>query len=246
MPRHSLLAAPFPQSTASGGKMPMRGGTICVITTTIVAFGVAPIANAEPDQSWAGVFLSGAPVKDSRFLVWVDGHARLRDGAEDIDVSIVRPGVGWRVSPTVDLYVGIASVTQHRDTGDVQEQRLWQQAVYQIADFAGGKLTGRTRLEQRVRDTGDDAGWRLRQFLRYGRPIDGTPLGIVASNEVFVGLNQTDWGQEAGFDQNRLFLGISWQVQPKIRIEGGYLNQHINLKNDVTRDNLAVNMFASF
>ncbi len=81
--------------------MMMRRGTICAISTTIVTFGVTPIAKAEPDQSWAGVFLSGAPIKDSKFLVWVDGHARLRDGAEDLDVSIVRPGVGWRVSPTV-------------------------------------------------------------------------------------------------------------------------------------------------
>ncbi len=226
--------------------MTVRSGNISAITATILALGVAPIAYAEPDQSWAGVFFSGTPIKDSKLLVWLDGHARFRDGAEDIDVSIVRPGIGWRVSPTVDLYVGIASVTQHRDTGDIEERRLWQQAVYQIADFAGGKLTGRTRLEQRFREAGDDTGWRLRQFLRYGRPIDGTPLGIVVSNEIFFGLNQTGWGQEDGFDQNRLFLGISWQVQPTVRMEGGYLNQHINLSNDVTRDNLGVNLFGSF
>ena len=138
--------------------MTVRSGNISAITATILALGVAPIAYAEPDQSWAGVFFSGTPIKDSKLLVWLDGHARFRDGAEDIDVSIVRPGIGWRVSPTVDLYVGIASVTQHRDTGDIEERRLWQQAVYQIADFAGGKLTGRTRLEQRFREAGDDTG----------------------------------------------------------------------------------------
>ena len=212
----------------------------------IASFGAAPVAYAEPDQSWTGFFLSGPPDKDSKLLVWFDGHARFREGAGEIDVSIVRPGLGWRVSSTLDVYAGYAHISQYRETGDIEEHRLWQQAIYPIADFAGGKLTGRTRLEQRFRDTGDDTGWRLRQFLRFGRPIDGTPFGIVVSNEVFIGLNQTDWGQQDGYDQNRLFLGASWQIQSSMRLEGGYLNQHINGTNDVKRDNFAVNLFGAF
>jgi Protein of unknown function (DUF2490) len=210
----------------------------------ITTLAAAPVAEAQQDQTWAGAFVSGAPSKESPLLVWFDGHARFRDGAEELDVSILRPGVGWRVNGQLDVYVGYASVTQHRDTGDIEEDRIWQQLVYPIADIAGGKLTGRTRLEQRFRDTGGDTGWRLRQFLRYGRPIDGTSFGIVASTEVFVGLNEADWGQADGFDQNRLFLGASWQITPQLRLEGGYLNQHINGPTDTTRDNLAFNLFA--
>ncbi len=224
----------------------MVARSIQTIAATILALGFSPAAHAQPDQYWTGVSLSGAPVTDSRLLLWLDGQARFRDGAGDLEVSVIRPGIGWRVSPKLDVYVGVASITQHGDGGDVEEQRLWQQANYHIADIQGGRLSGRTRLEQRVRDTGDDTGWRLRQSFRYGRPIDGTPLGLVVSNEVLVAMNQTDWGQQDGFDQNRLFLGVSWQAQPRVRIEGGYLNQRINLKDDVTRDNLSVNMFVTF
>ena len=53
----------------------------------IASFGAAPVAYAEPDQSWTGFFLSGPPDKDSKLLVWFDGHARFRDGAEEIDVA---------------------------------------------------------------------------------------------------------------------------------------------------------------
>jgi len=224
----------------------MRNAVVAVSLSLALGLAGTPLAYAEQDQSWAGLFLSGPVSKDSSVLVWFDGHTRFRDGASSLDVSILRPGIGWRVNPKLDLYVGYARATQHRETGDVEEDRLWQQALYPIAEIAGGKLTGRTRLEQRFRETGDDMGWRFRQFLRYGRPFDGTPFGAVVSNEVFFGLNQTDWGQRDGFDQNRLFLGASWQVHPKMRLEGGYLNQHINGTTDVKRDNIAVNLFASF
>lgn len=219
---------------------------LAVTFAALMTISAAPLAAAEPDQAWAGVFLSGQPDKESKLLVWFDGDARFRDGGDELDVSIIRPGIGWRVSSKLDLYAGYAHVTTHRDAGDVEEERFWQQASYPVAELAGGKLTGRTRLEQRFRETGDDTGWRFRQFFRYGRPVEGTPFGGVISNEVFISLNETDWGQQDGYDQNRLFLGASWQINPRLRLEGGYLNQQINTATDITRDNVALNLFASF
>jgi hypothetical protein len=218
-----------------------------VVTLAATCVGTLPnAAHAEPDQTWTGFFLSGKPAESSKLLLWFDGHARFRDGAEELDVSILRGGLGWRVNKKLDVYAGYAAVTQYRDAGNVDEQRIWQQMVYPIADIAGGKLTGRTRLEQRLRETGDDTGWRIRQFVRYGRPIGDGPFGIVIWDEVFFGLNDADWGQREGFDQNRLFLGGTWQATPKLRFEAGYLNQHIDGSPSITRDSIGLNLFASF
>jgi hypothetical protein len=210
------------------------------------ALTFAPPALAEPDQVWAGVFASGTPVDGSRLLLWFDGHARYREGGDELDVSIVRPGVGWRVDDGVDVYAGYARVTLHRDGGDLGEDRFWQQALYPLGKFGGATLSGRTRLEQRWRETGDDTGWRLRQFVRLGVPIEGGPFSIVVWDEVFLGLNDADWGQASGYDQNRLFLGAAWRVNDRVRLEGGYLNQDINGARDERRDNIAVSLFTSF
>lgn len=198
--------------------------TIALACTALVWPGTAA---ADDTQLWSAVVVNGPLKKDGRLLLWFDGHARFRDGGE-LDVSILRPGLGWRVSPKVDVWVGYARVTTHWNGPDLQEDRLWQQATYLVTELAGGRLTGRTRLEQRFRETGDDTGWRLRQTLRYAQPIKNTPLSLIFNNETFVGLNDADWGQRSGFDQNRAFVGGAWQATKQLRIEAGYLHHHIN------------------
>jgi len=52
-------------------------------------------------------------------------------------------------------------------------------------------------------------------------------MSYVVANETFIGLNDADWGQRSGYDQNRAFLGLAWQTTQKLRIELGYLNNHV-------------------
>lgn len=211
---------------------------------------LAPVAAAAQDdiQAWTAVFASGPIEEGSRVLVWLDVQSRFRDEGDHLGTTIVRPGVGWRVSPRLDVWAGYAHVATLGPGPDVEEHRLWQQATYPIATLAKGKLTGRTRFEQRFRDGGDGTGWRLRQFLRWSRPIGASPVSIVASNETFVALNDTDWGQDAGFDQNRAFVGASWQTAPRLRLETGYMNQQIagGTRPDRENDNLVLSAFITF
>lgn len=70
-----------------------------------------------------------------------------------------------------------------------------------------------TGSRQRFRDDGDDTGWRFRQFFKLVYPLPDKPdVSLVAYDELFFGLNNTDWGVESGFDRNRLFLGAGWTV----------------------------------
>ncbi|MFN2376884.1 MAG: DUF2490 domain-containing protein, partial [Candidatus Binatia bacterium] len=103
------------------------------------------------------------------------------------------------------------------------------------------------RLEQRWDDRGGDEGWRLRQFVRYAYRFEGTRWSLVAFDEVFVAFNDTDWGADAGFDQNRLFLGAAFHFTDIIRVEGGYLNQFIERPAADNRSNhaLSLNLFAT-
>jgi hypothetical protein len=216
-------------------------------TAAIVALASTAAAHADDDQNWAAVTVTGPVAKGSPVLVWLDLHDRSFASSGDRDITIIRPGIGYRVSPSLDLWVGYAWVTAARDGADLREERLWQQATYPLGDLLGGKVTGRTRLEQRMREGDSDVGLRLRQQLRYAHRFDDSPFGVVAWNEAFFALNDTSWGQVDGFDQNRLFLGLSFEGIQGLRLEGGYLNQIVNgTTSDVERDNLQVSATVVF
>lgn len=73
-------------------------------------------------------------------------------------------------------------------------------------------------------------GWRIRQFARWTRPLSpDSRFGIRMWDEIFVELNDTDWGQDVGLRQNRAFIGLGYDLGSSGRhtLEFGYLNQTI-------------------
>jgi len=215
------------------------------LAPAIVLLASAP-ALADNTQAWSAFAVSG-PIKDgSRFLLWFDAHARFRDNASELGTTIIRPGIGWRASQNLSLWAGYARVTAHLDGPNGKEDRIWQQATYKVADVFGGRLSGRTRIEQRFRDAQSDVGLRVRQSWRWARPIEGSDFSWVAANETFIGVNNTDWGQDSGYGQNRAFLGLAWAFAPSLRLEGGYLNNHIDggSGGGRTNHNISVALFA--
>ncbi len=223
----------------------------CLAALLAVTVGLSAQARAQADgdfQAWSALFVAGPPAEQSRLLLWFDGHARFTGDASDLGVSIIRPGLGWRVSDRLDVWAGYARVVARPEGApNVEENRIWQQATYPIADVLGGALSGRTRLEQRLREAGEDTGWRARQFLRWERRFAGSPVSALVSNELFINFNDADWGQQSGFDQNRFFAGGAWRLSGRVRLESGYLNNHLNLAGpgSQTNHNIFAAMFLS-
>jgi hypothetical protein len=104
------------------------------------------------------------------------------------------------------------------------EERLWEQASYSHA-LAGASIGHRLRLEQRHQDRTEGLGHRIRYLLRAGQ--QGTarsePWGWVVWDELFWNLNSVTGGAKKGFDQNRIFAGPQYQLDPRTRLEAGYL-----------------------
>jgi hypothetical protein len=202
------------------------------LTTALVAFALfcgSRLSHAVDDefQAWSALSTNG-PVNNGDLLFWFDGHARFGDDAGRLSTSIIRPGLGWRYSSDLTLWLGYARVTGHQANPNIEEDRIWQQAIYRLSDFGSGQLSGRTRLEQRFREEDSDKGMRLRQFLRWTKPIQNTSLSYVIANELFLNLNDADWGQSSGFNQNRMFLGMNHKISETYKVEVGYVNNYIN------------------
>ena len=100
----------------------------------------------------------------------------------------------------------------------------------------------------------DEVGWRFRQFVKATLPLwEGAPIFLSAYDEIFVDLNEPDWGQRTGFSQNRFFLGLGWKFDSPARewplsLEVGYLNQFLNGRSRPDKINhiLSMNLFLSF
>jgi hypothetical protein len=161
--------------------------------------------------------------KQVRAQFWFD--TQLRRGRQHTDL-ILRPAIGIVIRPWVNLHVGYAWTPRFQtDPWEVRhEHRIWEQVTFNIASsFRFGTLL-RTRLEQRFRQGEDDVGWRIWQLLRFGYKFsDGKPFGLVLQDQVFFNLNDKEWGRDAGFDQNRLFFGPTFDITGYGRIEVGYM-----------------------
>ncbi len=223
---------------------------LLVLTTSLLLLTQPAYSDDEDFQAWFAFATNGLVNEDSRLLYWFDGHARFGNDAGELGVSIIRPAIGWRINNSLDLWLGYARVTNSIGPSDIEEDRIWQQATYSIASNNLGSFSGRTRLEQRFRDerNGDDTGHRIRQFFRWGKPIKSTNFAYVIWDEIFIGLNETDWGQINGFDQNRAFFGMSYKLTKKARVEFGYLHNLINREgsDDLTNHVVSSTLFWTF
>lgn len=94
-----------------------------------------------------------------------------------------------------------------------------------VRDIGPLTLSGRVRLEYRMRSDGTDTGWRLRPFIKATLPVGG-PFSLVASHESFVPLNDTDWRQRAGYERMRNMAGLSIKANRTLTIDAGYINQY--------------------
>jgi hypothetical protein len=150
---------------------------------------------------------------------------RTRDGVDDLDVIVGRGALGYDLTDRSSAWLGFGVIPSFPIAGGTQvEKRLFEQYLWSGRGL-GGSLALRTRLEQRWAETNSGLAWRVRQQVRYVRPFSsGSHYALVATEEFLAHLNDTR-RYDQGFDQNRVFGGISRTVNARLRFEAGYLNQ---------------------
>ena len=193
---------------------------------------------SQDEQFWLNLTSMGS-IKDD-LVYFAEIQPRIGDGISRIDQALFRGAIGWKFSPSVTLYQGFAHIVVPVESGkDVNEERSFQQINWTLGKPWAGELSTRTRLEQRWRSDGDDMGWRLREMLRYEKPLNpgSDALNALVYAEGFVALNDTDWGVRGGFDQLRSFIGAEVGLPGASTLEVGYLNQVINQRGGDTRVN---------
>jgi hypothetical protein len=250
-----------------------------IATVLLALFGVAlsgPAAaqqfadDATDFQTWGNITATGNfgfVNPDNQFLSklkwWAEGQGRFGDDSSKFSQAIVRPGVGYQLTPTTSIWVGYAwtPTTTPYVKNTYDEHRVWQQVLWSDK-FSWGRLTARSRLEERfvpshigtASNPGDPSpanstmAARYRQLIKASIPLSFAPgFSYIIQDEAFVSLNDTDWVPRRGFDQNRFFTGIGYAFNKNITGEVGYMNQYIIRRGSNLMDHiLSVNLFLNY
>lgn len=190
-------------------------------------------ADTEEDgRIWFSLYTQGKlPVENAYWSM--DTHPRWREEGQHFDQLILRPSLFYKLDTNTSVWLGYDTVINHpAGQSSFRENRLWEQFQHQFDEVADVMITSRTRFEQRRREDFQEVGHRLRQMFRVITPLTLHPsLSLVVFDEVFININETDWGVRRGLDQNRLFLGINWKFNAMSNMDVGYLNQFVNGRN---------------
>jgi hypothetical protein len=200
-------------------------GLTCLTTTSVYA------QSQEDGRYWMNLNLQGKVYGDN-FYWNMDIHPRWREGVSHFDTLIMRPSVFYKFTPKTSVWIGYDTITFHPDGQEsYQENRLWEQWMYQFDPIGRVNITSRSRLEQRDREDYRDIAHRWRQMFRFTAPSGfNQKLSWVVYDELFINLNTNSWISRRGIDQNRLFLGGNWKFDDNVNAEIGYLNQQVNGK----------------
>ncbi|QDX26525.1 DUF2490 domain-containing protein [Sphingomonas suaedae] len=188
------------------------------------------------------ILASPALAQEEDSEVWLTGGAGIAVGENsEIDFEAVSRfsddsgglyeaefmgGFTQTVAKGVSIHGGYVRVVSY-SRGDVTRGEDRFRVQLGLSGDAGPvRLSGRLRLEHRSASTGDDTAYRFRPQIKASLPLGDSDFSLVASHESLIPLNDTDWGERAGYDRMRNLAGVSWKASDAIGVEIGYLNQY--------------------
>lgn len=205
---------------------------------TLAFAGHIPAAQAVTDDmagTWNSLTLSGSldkispALKDFHWLIM--DQARTRDDSPDgmrFTENLVFSQIGYAINPNASIWVGYVHDWIHPlDKPAYQESRPYEDFLWN-SNFDKLRFTARTRLEQRIRHDTGDVGVRWRQFFQLSYPlafIDHN-LSVYAGEEMLGYLNDNSFGRN-GFSENRALGGFSYQFNPQMGADLGYIGQYV-------------------
>jgi hypothetical protein len=215
--------------------------------------GPAAAGTIEDFHTWGDVMATGslgAVNPDlNKVKYMIEGLGRFGDNSSRLSLGMLRTGLGYAINDEASVWLGYAWVTYDEPFAKTpfDEHRIWQDFSWSHT-YAYATLSTRSRLEQRFMDTGSDVGWRFRQRIKVSVPLAFAPdFSLVGGEEYFANINQTNFGADDGFDQNRVFGGLGYDFNKHTKAEIGYMNIYLRRSvSDRMYHYLAVNVLFKY
>lgn len=195
----------------------------CITFFNSVFFGQGFSDEVSNDlAAWDAVVLQ-LPVTD-RFHLTSFNQMRNNNNLGDAERLLIMAGADYFLDKNKHWYLGGGYGWTPAFRNDfMDEHRIYEQMGCHYG-VKNGQLSFRARLTQRFVEGIDGVPEWSQALLQYSHPLLRTKSWYwVASNEVFVQFNDVEQILNAGFDQNRLYLGVGKSINNHLKLEAGYM-----------------------
>jgi hypothetical protein len=186
-------------------------------------------------HGWFSYFGDHPITSGSRWGIHLEGQFRRHDVITRWQQLLLRPGVNYQLNSKVTLTGGYAFIrsnvySEYAAAAPVaHEHRLWEQAWIR---YRAGKIGLNTRLRFENRFVGTGNGFRYENRFRAWQqarfPIAPKKYFTVY-DEFWVYVKP--YQSNSWFDQNRAYAAFGLELTPNNRIETGYMQQTILVRN---------------
>ncbi|MGB5417638.1 DUF2490 domain-containing protein [Algibacter sp.] len=208
------------------------------ILLLLVLFFISNTLIAQVEESKTGawyMYFFKHQFKNSQFGIQGDLQYRNWDLGGDLEQLLIRSGLTYKPkNADILLTLGYGNITTGQfgqGNATSSESRIYQEAL--MPQKIGKRLhfTHRFRYEQRFVEN-QDFRTRYRYNLFLNVPLNNTSFDektyyLALYNELFIN-GQTDIGDNREvelFDRNRTYLGLGYVLNPKLKIQFGWMNQ---------------------
>jgi len=155
-------------------------------------------------------------------------RGRFDEDASNSRDYLLRPYLSWTIVdnvPFIDSLTVMAGYDYLHSFDGRDEHRAWQSAHHAV-EHKRLRFVHRVRFDERFVEGVDPTIFRFRYRLSTSHRFGDSKWYGIASEEVFVNLNDDDEGPVDGFEQSRLRLGVGRHLFGRLRVEGGYEFQY--------------------
>lgn len=177
-------------------------------------------------KQWSELIVTG-PWHDTQHIRYImNSSLRFIDEHHGFEIGLIGYGLGYQYRPHIGFWLGYQWNSRNQINGHRQEDRIWQQIIWDAHRFNRYVFTTRTRLEERFRNSAPGTSYRLRErvALQCAKHTPGR-VCAVTRDELFVNLNHPQWVNRQSINQNRYFVGMDIYAKHHL-FEFGYLNQY--------------------
>lgn len=198
---------------------------------------ISTACSATVNKVWNILTIMGT---EGKYLYQLQPQLRLADQPILFNELTYSLSGGYQSTKNLELWLGQSSFyfngsSQHPSQ---KEYRFFQQVQYTVKETAVFLAFLRSSVEERQCQGVVGWNYRLRQRFGFNQKLNKN-YTLVFYDELFVNLNKPLWIQTSTLAQNRFFVGLSQQINKKVAIGMGYMNQLI-FSHPIERGNVLV------
>lgn len=185
-------------------------------------------AFAQDEKLWLALNAQQKWGPDERLLSLIYSRFQFIDKSHPWQATLIEGGVGYEFVPEQSIWMGYRWTANNPNNGFYQENRLFQQWLWQNKLSELHRILLRSRLEEIERgdQTGIDVRLRERIALQILKPLFKHVFPFFYE-EIFLQMNNTGYTSNKFVSQNRIFIGFNMYESKKTWWEIGYINQFL-------------------